>query len=490
MTTFDFRNVQPSKPEKFPPTDEQHQVIDAYLAGHNLVVEAGAGSGKTKTLEFVGQASTSSRGIYIARGKAIADEAKQRFPSNVACSTAHSLAYRAVGKFYSSRLGSPRLPSYLLVQRLRVPGALDFEGVSLKPVQLARFTMETIDRFCRSDADTIGAQHVPFVPGMKLEDREVFQEFILPLALKAWDDISDPHGSLPFSHDNYLKIWQLGDPELNADFLMLDEAQDANPVIASIVERQECQKILVGDRCQSIFGWTGAIDAMQNFEGTRLYLTQSFRFGNAVAAEANKFLTFLDTPLRIRGYDKIASVVREEATPRAILTRTNASAVVEAMMQLQASRRVAIVGGGEAMCSLARAAITLQRGESTDHPELCMFRDWGELVEYTQNDSAGADLAVLVKIVSEHGAQAIISTVDALSDEAQADVVISTAHKAKGREWPSVRISGDFDRSRSKKSEELPDRSELMLAYVAVTRAKEVLDRTGLNWVDRFLEAL
>ena len=38
-------------------------------------------------------------------------EAQERFPRSVTCSTAHSLAFRAVGKHYAHRLKAPRMRS-------------------------------------------------------------------------------------------------------------------------------------------------------------------------------------------------------------------------------------------------------------------------------------------------------------------------------------------------------------------------------------------
>ena len=58
-------------------------------------------------------------------------------------------------------------------------------------------------------------------------------------------------------------------------------------------------------------------------------------------------------------------------------------------------------------------------------------------------------------------------------------VVISTGHKAKGREWKSVRLIDDFARSKPRKGSASPaqlDLAELRLLYVAITRAKECLD--------------
>lgn len=60
--------------------------------------------------------------------------------------------------------------------------------------------------------------------------------------------------------------------------------------------------------------------------------------------------------------------------------------------------------------------------------------------------------------------------------------VVSTAHKAKGREWESVLIADDFAEPTG---EDLP-RVDAMLGYVAVTRARLRLDRGSLTWIDRF----
>jgi superfamily I DNA/RNA helicase len=100
---------------------------------------------------------------------------------------------------------------------------------------------------------------------------------------------------------------------------------------------------------------------------------------------------------------------------------------------------------------------------------------------------------VLVKLIDDHGPETIIDAVRRLSDERYASLIISTAHKAKGREWDTVRIADDF--REPKKDPERPDKlpqispPEAMLAYVAVTRAKLTLDRSGLAWVDNYVDA-
>jgi len=60
--------------------------------------------------------------------------------------------------------------------------------------------------------------------------------------------------------------------------------------------------------------------------------------------------------------------------------------------------------------------------------------------------------------------------------ESQADLVISTAHKAKGREWDRVQLASDFP------ARDRCDDADRKLLYVAVTRAKLVLDVTRCPW--------
>jgi hypothetical protein len=174
-----------------------------------------------------------------------------------------------------------------------------------------------------------------------------------------------------------------------------------------------------------------------------------------------------------RGYDRINSAVTSLSAAGTVLCRTNATAMSEATNAVAASgRKVATTGGGREILALAlaEAAITLKAGTGTSHPELFAFRTWGEVQDYADNDPGGSDLQVLVKLIDDYGPETIIDAVRLrhLSDERYASLIISTAHKAKGREWDSVRIAGDLREPRKdpEKPDELPQISppEAMLA--------------------------
>jgi hypothetical protein len=477
------------------PTDEQQAIIDAYRTGGNLVIEAGAGTGKTTTLKMLGADKPGRKGIYVAYNRAIAQDAKKSFPPNVNCATAHSFAFGAVGRQFAHRLNGPRVPAREAARILGITGPLQVaKNMTLAPQQTARLVMETVARFCRSADRVITGVHVPRKPGLDgPEALAGLRSALPPLAAKAWGDLTSTEGQLRFDHDVYLKMWQLSGPRLPADYVLLDEAQDANPVIAAIVQAQShAQLIAVGDRCQAIYGWRGAVDAMTQFPAdVRLPLAQSFRFGPAVAGEANKWLEILNASLRLRGHAPVRSVVSSLAAPSTILCRTNAKAMSEAMAAMAAGRKAAITGGGREILALAEAAVTLKAGTGCAHPELFAFQTWDEVRDYAENDPGGSDLAVFVKLIDDQGPEVIMGAARQLSDERYASLTVSTAHKAKGREWDTVQIASDF--REPKKNPEKPGEppeippAEAMLAYVAVTRARHTLDRAGLAWVDNYL---
>lgn len=465
------------------PTLEQQAIAESFATGEDMVIEAGAGTGKTSTLRMLADTQPGTLCTYIAYNRAIADEARASFPGNVNCATAHSLAYRSIGHLYRERLNGPRVPANAVARILHINDPQKVGDVVLAPVQLARIVMEAVRNFCYSAAAEVQTAHVPVKPGLDEPEQIAFlQNFITPLARAAWDDKAAITGRLQFVHDDYLKLWALGNPVLPVDCVLLDEAQDANPVIAAVVNAQPGQRVMVGDTAQQIYSWRGAMNALASFKGKRLTLSQSFRFGQVIADEANLWLDLLESPLRLRGSRDVRSRLDDLDAPNAVLCRTNAEAFHQVMENEKIGRRAALVGGGVEIRKLAEAAITLKQGAGTSHPELMAFTTWAELVEYVERDEGGSDLQVFVRLIDAYGPQKLIATIDRLGNEDEADVVISTAHKAKGREWATVKIADDFPTT-------VTDDEGLRLAYVSVTRAREVLDTGGLSWISELNEA-
>jgi len=466
----------------FTPTPEQERIVETFRTGVSLVIEALAGTGKTTTLALLAAQDQQRSGLYLAYNKAIVREAEGRFPAKVLASTAHALAYHAVGKDFSHRLPgrgkvSKRMYAREVASLLGVkPGQTS--DTTLPPVQIVRLAEATVNNWCKTGDYEIEAAHLPDRAEVLGPVDEV-AELVVPVARKIWADLSRPTGQLYFSHDHYLKLWQLRDPKLPHDYILFDEAQDANPVIASIVARQDhAQLVYVGDRNQQLYGWRGAVDAMSTFTGTRLALTKSFRFGPAIAEYANEWLDLLGSPHRVVGHDPVRSEVGPLDQPAdAILCRTNGTALSHILRAQERGVPVAMAPGdqtaGRDILSFAYAALDLMAGRGTEHPDLAAFTTWSDLLRYVDEEESGADLRRLVNIIHRIGPAAVIDAIKRLVPKEQAALTVSTAHKAKGLEWDRVQVADDFI---PPEPPEPVDTADLMLAYVTVTRARLKLD--------------
>lgn len=764
-------------------TDEQVAYVDLYRQGTDIVVEAGAGTGKSSTLK-AGAHADPRRAAYIAYNRSTADDARKSMPWHVEANTAHGFASRAVGRrFMGRRNASARQPAKVtaeILARLNRPAFEIGLDAGLHRAGLARLSMRTLAAWCKSADREVLAQHVPDTPQLRPDERRGAVAAAVMLAATAWQDLqhddNSGKGELPFEHDHYLKMWALTNPRLPVDVVMFDEAQDANPVMAGVVEGQtHAQRVAVGDRCQpagtlvavvrgaatrahravieqvpieqvrtgdrvvsydvskaflrrggstvegvtarpfegalirattadghssaytpdhhciahiapaltgrhvlylmrrggdyrigistgiresqgnrpgfiiramvegadaawvldtfadrgdaaaaetiaslehripqltfrvgnrsvmtqdrldalwskvggnrqaaadllaqygrsidfplwqsgddrllvrraavvracnlldgmtvltrdgamdangkrahrnlwspitvsrepyvgpvysmtverdhtyvgdgivthncqAINGWNGAVDAMSGWPWHRLTLSQSFRFGPAVADVANLWLDALDGPIRLRGYDALDTRVGYCPEPTLILCRGNVAAIVAADREANDGRRVAMAGGAGEVQRLAFAARDLQAGRPTDHPQLYLFSDWDALREYAEDEGSG--LNTFVKLIDRFGTGWVLRVcADLVRESENPDVVVSTVHKAKGRESANVLISGDFPEPGDVDAKGKPvpfTREDGMLAYVAVTRARELLDLGGLAWI-------
>lgn len=487
-------------------TDEQAAAVTAFKAGGDLTVQAGAGTGKTFTLVEMAKASPNEQMVYIAFNRAIVDEARRKMPKNVTCSTAHSLAMRAVGRRYAHRLpgrGSRRMRGDQIAKILGIDpfmvGSGEFSR-RLSPGWLAGQVMRGIERFCQTADKEPGAFHVPWADGLgpsetdsaaKAANREL-GKYLAPFLQAAWKDIQDEHGTLPFSHAHYLKMYQGTDPSLRADRLLVDEAQDLNPCMDAIVNSQwDMGRVWVGDSNQQIYGWNGAVDAMNRPGVPSVMLSQSFRFGQAVADAANLLLARLPTEMVLSGTPSIRSERRACPDAGTVLCRTNGGAIHEFMDAVEAGKRPALVGGAQEIIRFARGAQDLIERGWTSYGDLSCFGSWGEVLTYVEDDPQGSDLAMLAGIIGKFGAVEIIDLLDHQPKEDAADLVISTAHKSKGREWPEVRFSTDFppreksssSGSSAAKAEPEVSSEDIRLLYVAATRAERVLDAESHPWL-------
>jgi hypothetical protein len=467
------------------PTIEQQAIIDAAKqCPRVIVIAAGAGAGKTSTLKML-EDELKGRIQYTAFNSSLVSESKTKF-RRAACNTTHSLAFRAVGRDYAHRLNGRRVKSEEVARMLGIVDMvvdtvdLATNEPTVKTLQagyLAGQVLVAIRRFCQSADAKVETKHFRHIAGIDAKpstaNNDRVKACLLPYAKAAWADMAATDGQMPFTHDVYVKVWQLGRPVIAADYILLDEAQDTAEVMLDVLRQQDHAKlILVGDDNQSIYEWRGAVNAMAAFDGApRKLLSQSFRFGQKIADVANAILATLEVPtdLVMRGLPSIASEVCVVEKPTCVLCRTNAGAVSMVLRAIGDGLRPHMVGKVDDVVDFVRGAKLLQDNQPTRHQDLCCFASWKEVQAYAKTDE-GEELKLMVKLIDEFGCGEIIDALDNMPKEQDADLVVSTAHKSKGREWDSVKLAGDFPTV-----DKMCD-ADRRLLYVAATRAKLALD--------------
>lgn len=394
---------------------------------------------------------------------------------------------RAIGFKFKHRLSSSRITNHELGAKLECKGfgyRTKETNRFLGPDQIARFALDTVARFCKSLEDEVEASHVPLAPmmGEGGDTAIAYAEHVLPYARRIWADVSDPKGELQYNHDYYLKLWQLSAPRINKDYILFDEAQDADPVMLSIVNAQgSAQLVYCGDDYQSLYEWRGAMNALEmaNWD-ERLWLTQSFRFGKEIANLANEFLNRLGSPKPLRGNPKLSSRVGVVARPTAVMCRTNTAVMQTLIEAAEKKQKAAVVGGARDLDAFAEACARLKEGRRTNHSDLAPFENWADVEEWMEeNPEQSPDVVQRLKLVDKFGPAVIQKLIRGLVSEDQADVIASTVHQAKGREWPTVRLAGDFMHPDDMEPE------DLRVAYVAITRGREAVDVGSLFTQDR-----
>jgi len=489
-------------------SEEQQAAVTLAQTGGDGAIVARAGSGKTFTLRAIAE-TTRDRTLLLAFNRAIAREAQARFPSHVEATTMHALAWRSIvagrpeyrRKFTASThandatwctvMGLDANDATCLTHLTAIRSILQAFLVSRDPAPSKRHVPEALRRWLAANLTRAARK-----------DREAWW---VRRAARTWRRMADPHDPTPLGHDAYLKVYALGRPRLPGDLLLVDEAQDLAPVMLDLLTVQDAPRILVGDPAQGIYGFRGAMDAMAASGYPEVRLTQSFRFGPEIAEVAQRALRIVAPGAKLRGAGEAGAVTFERpiATgPRTIVCRTTLGAL-EALLE-HGEGGVHIVGGVQELLDhlkTASAAWRTQGGKNVPHLGRPGARQSSEDVTW-QAFTAAADAEPGARRVARHLAERYGESLPQLAariaaghqDAEDAPVLITTIHRAKGREWDDVILWRDVrdvptspgDLARSTDVEEA--RSEVHLLYVALTRARRRLDLTHLSpTLKRFL---
>ncbi len=474
-------------------TQEQRAIVAEARSGASFKVPAFAGTGKTATLVAVADAIAPRPTLYLAFNTAMAREARTRFAGrrHVSVLTAHALAFRQVGHVFAQRL-EPRAWAISRAIAARFTGELSRLAETTDGG--AQIALGTIQKFEASGAARILPEHV-------VEDHRarVAAETIAEAAERIWRAMVEPDSDLPVSHDTYFKAWQVAGADLGAwQTIFFDEAQDASGAMLAVLESARGhQRIFVGDAHQQLYRFRGAVNAMQSIALPAFPLTQSWRFGSAIAKVANFILEAKGERLEVKGAPARHDVVvrRSGRPPTAVVARTNAGLFDEALEAIgrEAAPRIGVVGGAEELLRMVLGAHELRHTGRSSHPAFRFFRSWAQLEETTKGPQ-GSEYGPFVQIVKRYGSalpELCGRVRQACVDVKEADLVLSTVHKFKGKESAHVRLAGDFrpfcyrDRRTGKPC---IDEDEANVQYVAVTRAEQILELG--SYADALVSAL
>ena len=462
-------------------TFEQQTILSHVQSNTGItLVNSVAGSGKTTLLTSIAKAIPHDNGLYICYNNAIAKESKTKFPATTACSTIHSLAYRAVVPVYK-----------LLVTDFThrsITERLDY-GVKVQIV-------DSIREFCLSS-------HTDY-------DKFCTDKDIRKYGIKYLDLMAN--GKIDCSHDFYLKFFHIllssGDITYEPfDFILLDEAGDVNPVTAAIFELLPSErKVAVGDQFQNIYSFNHTINYFKTAPSTAVTfdMTQSFRVSNQIAPLIEQFCrSYMDPKASFKGVSVPNAIIKSTA----IITRTNA-ALIDYMIQLnEQGTPYGLVRPPKEIFRIPLMLCSMKYQSFISDPTYRHLQehvdDWHEgtnireayksPIMYIASLYPGDfQLQQAIRLIVKHGKPLIWDTYNLASAHYNysQDIMLMTAHSSKGLEFDHVIIANDLNESISQVLTDvksgvpianIPNQQvePLRLYYVACSRAKVKLSNAN-----------
>lgn len=491
----------------------QSAALDAVShTSRHVLIEALAGSGKTTVLiEAAQRLLNAGKGsiIFVAFNTDIAKELKNRVPYGVEVSTLHSVGLKTIASVYPQTKVDHGKMSGIYWPQLRKFGAQynarHRHGINVgtlyRPLsELVELAQSTLPSSIK-EVEALVAGHV-------VSNAVAPSEFA-QMIVACLQQTTATRDRVSFGDMLYLPAkLKLSPPVYQHVFV--DEVQDLNNAQLELVQKMlwpgTGRLIAIGDRHQAIYGWRGAAgDAFgsiqRTFDPIVCPLSVTYRCSKAVVAEANKIVPDLK-PRATAPAGQVSTVpwtamfeIFGGARPGDfILSRTNAPLMRVAQYFMKRSWRCVIAGKKDFsqkmlglvrdlkaasivevrmnLQKMARTAITTFAARSAEDQVACQvsFNDEQDLLESvlilsetaTSLDELVASVQALFVDLSEPGA---------LDDV----IVLSTIHRAKGRERSRVWLLQDTFVGARSGAPPAVEREELNLWYVGVTRAKDDL---------------
>jgi len=460
----------------FTPSVYQQSIFSAIEnESANLIIEAVAGSGKTTTiLECFARLPASETPIFLAFNKAIAEELKNR---GVTASTFHSLCYSSLRKI---------LPK---------PSKIDGRKVfSIVKSIISETLFEDYFELPRLVSLLKNAGHL-VCPGPDplslIEEHELSfpdNQKAIDFALRALEISNADLSKIDFDDMLYLPALR-NLPLPSHSIVFIDEAQDTNPLQLFLLNALKAKRyIFVGDTHQAIYGFRGAgTQSMQLikrlFQCRELPLSVSYRCPSLIINEAKRIVPQIesapDAPPGL--FKSLETAPLSFCVNKTVLCRSNRPIIALAYALLKQNIQPRIIGKDlsatfKAIIKRAKAPTLpklIEKIQAMQKSEVAAASR--ETAKAAIEDKFDSLLCILDNLPSNIPLPEIPKRIDELFSDGPGQVVLSSIHRAKGREFPSViLLSPSLIPSRFA-TLDWQIQQEYNLLYVAITRAQNSL---------------
>lgn len=497
----------------FRPSHYQQAIFDFVQSGTgDGVVRATAGSGKTTTLvEIARRLPDDLNAVFLAFNSHTAEELKARLPRHVRAYTVHSLGRQSLmGRFpklkqYEVHKQKSRQVIRQRLQQMKVEFALGDEvwpQAEKYLYDLLHFSMTNLTNTkLEEEVAELALEYNLFPPqdhGLEVQcHREV--RTLLRGRLEALKR------HCLYDYEDMLYIPVVHNLEIpKYDFVFVDEAQDLSALQLEVVLRAVSEggrRLFVGDERQAIYGFTGADSdslgrIVKKTNATTLPLSVTYRCPRSHVALAQKLAPEIEpAPHAIEGK---VFVIKESWLSQwvrrgdLILCRYTAPLVKQCLILLQ-KKIPAVVRGMDIARNLLDIAHQLFSHGFAGWEGILKAYRLSEAERIYENAASDVDaerqiairndlldsLKVLMGEVVSQGAtdlQELTSYINTFfSDKEGKPIVLSTIHKAKGREADRVFILFPDTMPAVYARTATAARGEACVQFVALTRAKKEL---------------
>jgi hypothetical protein len=489
----------PSAPSRPSGTDEQEAFWQALVEQNSSVaLQARAGTGKSFSCrEGIHRIRKHDRGLicsYVAYNRAIANDFQEGLPDGASATTMHSAGYAALRMAYPN-LGEPekfkawRHMDTILPRRDKL--TKQAKAVVVKLAALCKgFLLDD------PSPDTLERLAASFAINIPRTLRTVVHRSVPQLLAACLVDLT----AVDFDDMVWLpvKLHLDFDP---LDFLFIDEAQDLDPCQHAFVKRMAGKYgrlVIVGDPRQAIYGFRGAdsqsmdtlADSLPRL--TRLPLTLSFRCPVSHVKLVNNLVPdFRHKEDAIEGVIDVDFDINDINVGMMVLCRTNAPLVSLAFRLAGSGVPVAIQGRdlGDGLAKL------IESFDTNTANDLCSkVQDWrlSELRRLSDLDNCEDEMVRVndtcecIMAASEGCclADEVRDKVKSMFvDKSKAEqsncVLLSSIHRAKGREARHIVILRPELLPHPMSKSPASRMQESNLAYVAATRSLDRLSFVG-----------